>query len=67
MLGMRRRPPAPETDSQMRVRVVHDEAKKLEDVGPLSPEEAAAAVHKLAYCVSYLAAIVEKHLRTGER
>lgn len=67
MFGRRTRPPT-ETDLQMRCRVVEKIADEIEErmkQGEMTEERRAIA--ELAYAVSYLSQLVEKHLRTGEK
>lgn len=55
--------PAPKTDLQSRLRYIETECKRIKTEA--SGEEN-KHIADLAYCVSYLAAIVEKHMREGE-
>jgi hypothetical protein len=62
----RRSRPATETDLQSRVRLIDDECRRIAGTSRV-PGPEATDLQRLAHYVSYLAAIVEKHLRTEER
>ena len=53
--------PAPETDLQSRLCYIQGEAKRIKT------DTDSEDVRRLVYLVEYLAAIVEKHLREGEK
>ena len=51
----------PQTDTQSRVRYIESRVDKI------SQDHPDPVVKEMAYLVGYLAAIIEKHLRTGEK
>ncbi len=70
-MTMRTRRPgrnAPKTDLQARVRLIEETADKIRQEAGADrvPSDKDDPVARLAYCVSYLARIVEKHLCDGE-
>lgn len=58
--------PSPKTDMQDRLRHIESECDSIMKDRSIEIWDMQKSIHYLAYHISYLARIVEKHLSTGE-